>query len=85
MYLKQGDRFTRSHKGLLLLPLFVVVLCLALVLLFSILCPSSVAITLQVNWSLYFNCHPDALGPYCSVALTQGAVGWCAVCDCDIS
>ena len=37
--------------------------CLVLVLLFSILCPSSFAINGEEreNWLLYFNCLPDVL------------------------
>ena len=41
--------------------LFVAVLCLVLILLFSSLCPSSVAIILMGKRELvaYLNCHPD--------------------------
>ena len=50
---------------LLLLPLFVGALCLVLVLLFSTLCPSSVALQSPLwgkeSWLLYFNCVPDVL------------------------
>ena len=48
---------------LLLLPLFVGVICLALVLLCSTLCHSSFAIILMGKSELivYFNCHPDVL------------------------
>ena len=49
---------------LLLLSLFVGVLCLVLVLLFSTFCHSSVAITLVKKREIflfYFNCVPDVL------------------------
>ena len=56
------------------------VLCLVHVLLFSTLCPSSFAIILMGFF--YFNCLPDVLWLFCSVALPHGSLGWSAVCDC---
>ena len=48
---------------LLFLPLFVGGLCLVLVFFYSVLCPSSAAITCMGNesWLLYFNCVPKVL------------------------
>ena len=38
------------------------------------------------NWLIYFVCLPGVLCDCnCSVALTDGVVGWSAGCDCGIS
>ena len=69
---------------LLLLLLFEVVLYLGLVLLFSTVCPSSAA---TLMWKLEFVALPyfNYLPVVCSDALPPGAVGWSAMCDCDIA
>ena len=67
------------------------VLCLALVLLFSTLYPSSFAIILMGKRERdRAGCFTlivflMSCGCKCSVALPLGAVGWSAVCDCGIS
>ena len=74
---------------LLLLPLFVGVLCLVHVLLYSTLCPSSVAIILMGKRKrascFTLTVFLMACDSQCSVALSHGAVGWSVVCDCGSS
>ena len=74
----------------LLLSLFVGVLCLVLVLLFSTLCQSS--FTIILFWEerervccFAFNVFLMPCDSQRSVALPRGAVGWSVVCDCGIS
>ena len=57
---------------LLLLPLFVEVLCLTLVFVFSTLCPSSFAITLMGFLTL--TAFPMSCDSQCFVAVTHAAV-----------
>ena len=38
----------------------------------------------KVSWLLYFNCLLRSFDSKCSVCLPRGAVGWSAVCDCDV-
>ena len=75
---------------LLLLPLFVGILCLALVLLFSTLCQSSFVIILMERERERAGCFALSVflvscDSQCSVALPGSPVGWSAVCDCGIS
>ena len=74
---------------LLVIPLFVGVMCLVLVLLYSTLCPSSFAIILMGKRKrvicFTLTVFLIACDSQCSVALPHGAVGWSAVCDCGIS
>ena len=67
--------------------MFVSVLCLVLVLLFSTLCPSSCAIILMGK---RYDCFRLTVLPmFCnsqrSVALPHCAMGWSAMCDHGIS
>ena len=68
-----------------LLPLFVGVLCLVLVWLYSTLCPSSFAIILigKRKRAICFTLTVFLRGfdSQCYVALPHGAVGWSAMCD----
>ena len=62
-------------------------LCLVLVLLFSILCPFSFSIILMEERAGCFvlTVFLVSCGSQCSVAFRCGAVGWSVVCDCGIS